>query len=223
MEEKQKKALDDLSVIRDTVEKVNGAEMFRDFMYSMGTMLIVFGVIFMLATGATYYLLEVSPISNGLTLVYVLWGLIVVFGGTAKTILFYKKGKAKGLNFMNYLKKVINKSFLDIDLPLELASLVLIVFFVINGHLDYILPYITLVTGVLFGSLGGYFRENSLKLFGYIFIVVSAVGFFFMLEHLYLFTILAYGVLYTAWGMVLHQKCYSISKKVCEEEPYEAD
>jgi hypothetical protein len=217
MNSAQKKALEDISAIRNTVDKVSGAEMFRDLMFSGGLMLIVFGMVITIATGATYWLLNISGLNNNQLIVNITWATITVIMGIYKTMLFFGKMRSHNLTFVAYFKKVFNRSVLDIDIPLELSTIILIIFFYRIGHIEYILPLVTLFIGVLFGSLGGVFSDKTLKLFGYIFIVVGAWGLFFMTQSLYLYTIVAYGVLFTIWGIALHIRSNSINLEILED------
>ena len=219
----QKKALDDISAIRNTVDKVSGSEMFKELLFSGGIMFIIFGMVIAFSTGATYWLLNISQIENYQTIVNFMWILIISAMGIYKFIFFFGKMKSHNLTFVTYFKKVFNRSFLDIDIPLELSTTILIIFFAKIGHLEYALPLITLFIGVLLGSLGGVFSDKLLRMFGYIFITVGAWGLFFMINYLYIYTVVAYGILFTIWGLALHIHSNNINLEILRDKSNEID
>lgn len=216
----KEKAMKDLLAIRSTMDKMSGAEIFRDFIYSMGSLLIVFGVLIILAIGATWYL-NTFEIPNAGRWIAALWITLMVSGGTFKTMLFAKRGKKHGLSFNEYLKKVLNKTFFGVDLPLEFALLIIIAYFLKIGEPQMVLPTIALGTGMLFGNLGHVFAEKRLVVFGYIFLAVAAVGFLCHCINFYVFSIVAFGVMYVAWGLALHGKSRELeleSKEQSDED-----
>lgn len=212
----REKALQDILAIRSTIDQVSGASLFKDFIYSMGSMLIIFGVLFIFAIGATWYL-NTHVVENTRVIIAVIWTLLLGGGAIFKTTLFHRRGQKHGMSFHKYLKKVLNRSFFGIDIPLELGGLVLISYFIKIGHVEMLLPLITLFTGMLFGNLGFVFNEKSLRIFGYVFLAAAACGFLIPNINYYVFSLFSFGVLYVIWGLTLHNKSRSDSFSTGEE------
>lgn len=201
----KEKALQDILAIRSTIDQVSGASLFKDYIYSMGSMLIIFGVLFIFAIGVTWYL-NTQSIENTKIIVTVIWTLLLGSGSIIKTTIFHRRGKIHGMSFHQYLKRVLNRSFFGIDIPLEYGGMILIIYFIKIGQSEMLLPLITLFTGMLFGNLGFVFNEKSLRIFGYVFLSAAAVGFLLPNINYYIYSLFSFGVLYVLWGLILHNK-----------------
>ncbi len=208
----KEKAVQDIMAIRSTMDRISGASNFKDFIYSMGSMLIIFGVLFIFAIGTTWYLNTYKVPYAGRWIAGI-WTILMISGATVKTILFQKRGKEQGFSFNEYLGKVLNGTFFGVDIPIECGGFILIIYFIRIGEPVMILPLLTLITGMLFGNLGHVFSDKNLRTFGYIFLATSAVGFIPGSINYYIYSLFAFGVLFIAWGLILHNKCHALASK----------
>lgn len=208
------KAFADLSTIKSTIDRTTGAQIFINFIYSTGTLLTIGGAIVLIACFVNYYLIS----SYGLTTeikraIIIMWLAIGILLVTYKTISVTLQGKKHGMGIITYYKLIVNKPFLQIDIPLELMASVYVIFFIKIGHPEYILPACVLWIAVLFTSLGAVFVEKSFTIVGYIYLACGTLGLLFLTDYLLPFVAVVFGVLSIIFGLAMHGRY----KKLREE------
>jgi len=117
------------------------------------------------------------------------------------------------MSFFQYYKKVVNKSFLMIDIPIELMGTFYMIFFIKIGHPEYILTSSPMWIGVLLTLLGAAFFEKGFTVAGYIYIVFSGIGLLFMNDQLLIFTAVTYGLLSLIMSFLMHRKYTQYSQQ----------
>jgi hypothetical protein len=199
------KALQDLSTIRNAIDRATGAEIFTNFIYSTGTLMAVSGLVIVINCIVNYYILS----TLGLTAttkkaMIIMWVSVLCLIGTVTLFMFAVQGKKHDMGFISYYRHIANKAFLQIDIPLEIMTTIFIILFIKIGRYEFIIPTCAIWIAVLFTSLGTVYVEKSFTFVGYIFLVCSAVGLLFMSHLQPLFVACVFGILPVILGLIMH-------------------
>ncbi|MGD9201682.1 MAG: hypothetical protein PVI26_08980 [Chitinispirillia bacterium] len=212
-----KKAFEDLGVIKDTIDRTTGGKILRQFIYSMSSLMILTGILITIACSVNYYLITAYGATKEIKrAMIIMWIAVVFLLGFKKMYEFYRICKVHGMSFFQYYKKVVNKSFLMIDIPIEVMGILYMIFFIKIGHPEYILTSSPMWIGVLLTLLGAAFFEKGFTTAGYVYIVSSGIGLLFMNDKLLLFTAITYGVISLIMGFLMHRKYIQYSKQHCD-------
>lgn len=219
-----KKALEDLSTIKKTIDRATGASIFTNFIFSTGTLLAISGVIVIIGCIVNFYVISAFGFTAEIKrAMIIMWVVILLVIGTAQFIIFAKRSKQHNMSLFSYYKKIANKSFLQIDIPLEILCTVFIIFFLKIGHPEYILSTCVLWIAVLFTSLGSVFVERSFTIVGYIYLFCGAVGLLFMSEVPLLYTVIVFGLLSIILGLLMHLRYKQLKEEHIAENRREME
>jgi hypothetical protein len=197
------KALRDLSVIRQTIDRTTGSSYFMDFMAQLGGFTIIFGMLGILASIATYFLLDSFSASPYRTAVIAgLWALLMLSGGTYKAVKMHTRGKQLGLTFTQYYMKVSARSFMRVYVPYGIVMAIFVIFFFMHDSPLLIIPACITFIGLFFNSLGMVFAERSLVASGYLFLFLGGIGLTAMDRMFFGFSILAFAG-FTVMGLLI--------------------
>jgi len=199
----ENRAIEDLSAIRETIEKVSGSEIFHEFIRRSSIVLIKIGVITCIAISGTWFVAESNNSFKwqGITGI---WIVATLFAGIVKINFFKKLSSERNLKLVEYLKKVLSKSFLGVDLPIEIGGIILMIYFAISGQVPVLLPLFTLLIGMVLANLGSVFSSKGLKVVGYISLFFAAIGFLCPCINLYFYSFVVFGLFWTLWGVALN-------------------
>ena len=127
------------------------------------------------------------------------------------------------MSVFTYYKHIVNRSFLQIDIPLEIMATIFIIFFLKIGHPEYILATCVLWIAVLFTSLGTVFVEKSFTIVGYIYLFCGAVGLLFMSEMPLLYTVIVFGLMSIILGLLMHVRYKNLKEEHIAESHRETE
>ena len=213
-----KRAFDDLSAIRKTIDATTGARIFNDAIFSMGTLMIITGILVDIMCGVNFYALE--KYGSGPTVIkwmIIMWVCILFCTGIAKWIIFTQKSKKLGMSVWQYVHQAIKGSFLAVDLPLELAATFTFVLAFKLGHPEYIIPAIAMFIGIIMAIIGSVFSEKSLTVFGYIYIILGGTGLLFFIDNLFVYVGIVYGIFFVIIGLLMHIRYKQLRTEYAEE------
>ncbi len=199
------KALKDLSTIKSTIDRATGADIFTSFIYGAGTLLIIFGITVVAGCIVNFYVLNTFGLnSDTRKTMGIMWISIICLLGAVKLITFTMQGKKHNMSFTSYFKRIANKSFLQIDIPIEIMATIFIILFIKIGRYEFIIPTGVIWLAVLYTSLGTVFHEKSFTIVGYIFLASGAIGLFFMAHLQLVYVACVFGVLPVILGLIMH-------------------
>ncbi len=202
-----KKALEDLSVIKETISRTTGAKMFTNFIYSAGTLFAICGVFVILGCITNYlviYKFGMTP--QIIKYMIILWIVLISIIGTFDLITFSKQAKMHKMELGDYFKHFANKTFLQIDIPLETLCFFFMVYFLKVGQPFYILPTFAMWLGVLLTSIGTIYIEKSFQVAGYIYLICGGIGLIFLNKFALIYTATIFGVLSIVLGLLMHNR-----------------
>ncbi len=196
------KAIEDLATIRDTIDRGSNSTIFKEYVQKSSVMLMLFGVIISLSIVLTWFIGLNEVVNSGgyITLVWLVAIFLITFANIA---LFKKLSSNRDLDMNTYIKKILSKSFFEIDLPIEIGGTILMAYFIISDQTVMILPLMALMFGILISNLGSVFKANGMKIVGYLSILVGAVGFFTPGINFYIYSLSAFGIFWIFWGIML--------------------
>ena len=214
-----KRAFEDLGVIKDTIDRTTGGKILCHFIFSMSSLMILMGILVIFGCAVNFYLITEFGVTREIKrAMIIMWIAIVFLLGCKKVYGFYRIGKVHGMSFFQYYTKIVNKSFLMIDIPIELMWTLFIIFFIKIGHPEYILTSSPMCIGVLLTLLGAAFFEKGFITAGYIYILFGGLGLLFMNDKLLLFTAVTYGLLSPIMGFLMRRKYKQYSKQHCDNQ-----
>lgn len=216
-----KKALEDLSAIKSTIDRATGAEIFINFIYSMGTLLAISGIVVIIGCIVNFYVISTLGL-NATTkkAMIIMWVSVLCLIGLVKLIIFAMQGKKHNMGFISYYKHIANKAFLQIDIPLETMATIFIILFIKIGRYEFIIPTCVIWLAVLFTSLGMVYVEKSFTVVGYIFLTCGAVGLLFMSHMQLLYVACVFGILPVILGLMMHGRYKQLKEEhVAEHAP----
>ncbi len=196
------KAIEDLATIRETIDRGSNSTIFKEYIQKSSVMIMLFGVIISLSIFSTWFVAN-NEVDNGGGYITLVW-LIAIFLMTFVNIgLFKKLSSNRDLDMNTYIKKVLSKTFFEIDLPIEIGGTILMVYFAISDQAVMILPLMALMFGILISNLGSVFKANGMKIVGYLSILVGAIGFFTPGINFYIYSSSAFGIFWIILGIIL--------------------
>lgn len=223
------KALKDLSTIKSAIDRATGAEIFTNFIYSTGTLLAISGIVVIIGCIINFYVIN----SFGFTsqtkrAMIIMWVSICCILGASKLIIFAFQSKKHKMGLVSYYKHIANRSFLQIDIPLEIMATIFIILFIKIGRFEFIIPTCVIWIAVLFTSLGTVYVEKSFFIIGYIFLTFGSIGLLFMSHMQLLYVAGVFGILPVILGLMMHGRYKQLKEEhVAEHAPahssHEAD
>ncbi len=220
-----KKALEDLSTIKSTIDRATGAEIFINFIYSAGTLLAISGIVVIIACIINFYVISTFGYSPQIRrAMIIMWTSVCCILGGSKLIIFAFQSQKHEMGLVSYYKHIANKSFLQIDIPLELMATIFVILFIKIGRYEFIIPTCVLWLAVLFTSLGTVYVEKSFFIIGYIFLAFGAVGLLFMAKMQLLFVACVFGVLPIILGLMMHGRYKQLKEEhIAEHKTIDKD
>lgn len=218
-----KKAFEDLSVIKETIDRTTGAKIFTNFIYSTGTLLALSGVDIIIGCIINFY----SISKYGFTLevkkaMTIMWAVLICLIGLVTIISFARQAKLHGMKLGAYYLQIANKTFMQIDIPLETMCFFLMIFFLKSGQPFYILPTFAMWLGVLLTSLGTVYVEKSFQYAGYIYLLSGGGGLLFFNGFPLPYTALVFGVLSVILGLLMHGRYKQLREEHMMEHEFKS-
>lgn len=213
------KALEDLKIIKKTIDRSTQAEIITDMFIAMGTTLVVSGVVVMFLCGVTYLMLKPAGMTPDIKKqLIIIWSIAFVLLGVLKMLTFHKKGKEMNLSLFSYLTHAMKGSFIGLDLPLELAAFIILIFLVKIGMIQYV-PAITAIwSGELFAVMGTVFINKHFTKAGYLYIFLGSIGLLFMGNHVLIFIAVTFGLVMGIFGISILVKTKKDKKELHNEK-----
>lgn len=198
------KALSDLNVIKKTIDRSTQGDTIADMFQSMGTLLILSGIIIMFLCGISYILLQPAGMTGDVKKqLIVIWSASLFLLGILKMLTFKKKSKDMNLSLWSYMSGAMKGTFMGLDLPLEFSAFIIMIFMIKMGLIAYI-PAITAIwAGELFAVMGSVFVNKHFLRAGWIYIILGSAGLLFMGNHILIFMAVTYGIVMTVLGIVI--------------------
>ncbi len=200
-----KKALEDLSVIKETIDRTTGAKIFTNFIYSMGTLLALGGVDVTIGCIINFYIISkfgFTPETKKAMII--MWTALLCLIALVKIISFARQAKHHGMKLGAYYLQIANKTFLQIDIPLETMCFFFTIYFIKTDQPFFILPTFAMWLGVLLTSLGTVYVEKSFQYAGYIYLIAGGGGLLFCDGFALPYTALVFGILSIILGLLMH-------------------
>ncbi len=200
-----KKALKDLSTIKNTIDRATGADIFINFIYSAGTLLAISGIIVIIACIINFYVISTFGFTPQIKrAMIIMWVSTCGILGASKLIIFAFQSRKHKMGLITYYRHIANKAFLQIDIPLEIMTSIFVILFIKIGRYEFIIPTCVLWMAVLFTSLGTVYVEKSFFIVGYIFLTFGTIGLLFMSHMQLLYVACVFGILPVILGLMMH-------------------
>jgi hypothetical protein len=214
-----KKALEDLSVIKETIDRTTGASIFTNFIFSTGTLLALGGVGVIIGCIINFYIISKYGFSPEIKKVMIImWAVLLFLIALINIIFFARQAKQHGMDLGAYYLQIANKTFLQIDIPLEIMCVFFMVFFLKIGQPFYMLPTIAMWLAVLLTSLGTVYVERSFQYAGYIYLISGGGGLLFCHNFALPYTALVFGVLSVILGLLMHGRYRHLREEHLQEQ-----
>lgn len=204
--ERRSKALQDLSVIRETIQQSTGSTYFMDFFQTAGTLLLLFGFSTIIASGATYALAQgLIPVARPAFAIVLVWSAVFAVTGVAKWIHIAQRARALEMSILQYNRRFFTAPFIHALMPIGLGAIAFVLYFVQNGHAECVPAAITLYAGAVYASFGTLFHVRVLVYAGYELSVLGAIGLLLLTPYVLAYTALiggllaVHGVFFSLW------------------------
>jgi hypothetical protein len=200
-------ALEQLRSIRKTIDTTTGARYFIDLTYSLWPLMLLSGMVVLGGCGGQWLLRRaIDDCQRYAWAVGILWGTLVLALGVVKVVLMIRKSRSEGLSLLGYSNRVAKGIFLDIDLPLELVGLVLVLFFVKIGQLQALLGLLTVLYGGMLAIAGKLFHEQGITRFGYLSVGAGGLSLLFFVNNPLEFAAAFYGIGFIVTALLMRRR-----------------
>jgi hypothetical protein len=177
----RRQAIEDLSVIRQTMDRVRGSTYFADYIHNAGILFVLFGVLAMAAGALTHLILNgMLVLSRPRTVIAAAWAAVGVVVSIAKTVIVARRGRAAGMSVWGYGLSMLSPSFLHTVLPIAFGAVVLLVHFWRAGEFSCLPAVFTLYVGAVYAALSGVYLLWTMTAAAYEMAALGAVGLLFM-------------------------------------------
>jgi len=198
------RAREDLSIIRETIDRSTGSRFLADFIRTQASLFILFGILGCVGCLVHWYALLRYPTSPAtLPIIAGMWSAIMAFTGVIKVRGFFRRSKAFNMDFLTYYRNLTHFSFFQVYLPVGLAGIILFILFIKIGLWQHIVPIIVVIMGIIINSLSVFFIDKRLNLTGYFYILLGGAGLLFFDGALLLFCGMVF-LSFTVLGSLLH-------------------
>lgn len=213
------KALSDLDIIKKTIDRSTQGDTIADMFISMGTLLILGGVVILFLCGVSFYLLQPAGMTPEVKKqLIIIWTISLFLLGVLKILTFKKKSKDMDLSLWGYMSHTLKGTFIGLDLPLEFSACIIMIFMIKMGLIAYI-PAITAIwAGEVFAVMGSVFVNKHFLRAGWVYIILGSIGLLFMGNHILLFMAITFGIVMTALGITIRVSTKKSGERENNEE-----
>ncbi len=214
-----KKALEDLNLIKETINRSTGASMFTNFVYSTGTILAFAGLHVIVGCILSYYLLQTYGLTPKIKIaLWSVWAALFCFVSCITIGTLLKQAKAHDISLITYYKRIAIKTFIQIDIPLETMCFFFSIYFIKSGQPFYILPTLAMWIGVLLTSLGVVYLEKSFQFAGYVYLISGGIGLIFLSGYGLAYAAVVFGIFSIVHGLLMHNRYKQLLKEHSQED-----
>ncbi len=199
-ESDRQKALQDLSVIRETIQRSTGSTYFLDFLEAAGSLVLLFGLATVVASGLTYAIFEgLLRVPRPTLAVIVVWAAVFALTGVVKTYHINRRARHYNLSWWQYSRLMLTPSFLHAVLPIGLGAVSLTVYLLRTGQAGCVPAALTLYLGAVYAAFGTLYLARVVVCGGYELTLLGAVGLLCLTDHPVVYIALV-GALFVVHG-----------------------
>jgi hypothetical protein len=191
----RRQALENLSIIRETISRSTGSTYFVDFFRQAGLLLLVFGLLTVAASAATHAILAgMVRVGAPTAAIVVVWIAALSVVGLVKVVYAGRRARSLRMSLVGYSRAMLTRGFFHAVIPVAMGAIALVLYFAKEGQFACVPALMTLYAGAVLAAFGTVYLERRFAYAGHALAALGAVGLLLMTRHVLLYLTLVGGL-----------------------------